>query len=78
MAELDLSVFGVHTVDYRKAFDSYAFFTKLLSAVLEALFDNDADSFELGSGLLDQVLKSVHGTAVCKEIIDDENFVTFI
>ena len=67
-AECDDTVFnGFYN---RQGFNVIAHFPELFSAGLEALFDTDADSFDLGSRLIAQTDKPFYGFAVCNEIID--------
>jgi len=61
-----------HRVDDSQRFQTDAHITDLLSALLEAFFNNDTSSLESGTGFFDNVDQSKESAAICKEIIKSE------
>ena len=62
-----------HGIDDGKGLQVDAALSQRSTALLEALLDDDADTGAGCSGLVDEVQEALHGAAVCKKIVNDEN-----
>ena len=52
-----------------------AFAPETLSALLKSFFDHDADAFHEGAGFFCDTEKALHGLAVRKKIVKNEEMV---
>ena len=75
VAEHDLAGSVVHRLDDGEALQLDALAADEVAALLEALFDGDADALDGGTSLLGQLQQTQQGAAVGQEVVDDENVV---
>ena len=69
--------FLVHAVYDRKGLQTDPLGTDQISAYLEAFFNNNTSSNQLGSGSSYQCDQSLQRRAICQEIIDNKNLIAF-
>ena len=71
----DFPAFGIHLLDDGQALQIDSPGAQGIAASLETFFYADPHAFHRAAGLIHQIDQSLHGTAICQEIIDDQDMV---